>query len=80
MARHVLSTKLADNWVVPTVNISTFRHEIAVVQQLRSVLPQEPLDRRRARLVWPYVDVADALSHDLSSDFIPNESEGDHIC
>ena len=68
MARHLLSTKLADNWVVPAVNISTLRHEIAVVQQLRSVLSQEPLDRRRARLVWPYVDVADALSHALGSE------------
>lgn len=80
MARHLLSAKLADNWVVAAVNIPTFRNEIAVLQQLRSVLPQEPLDRCRACLVWPYVDVADPLCHALSSTVIPNQSEGDHIC
>ena len=61
--RRLQSAKLAGNWVVTAVNISTFRHEIAVTQQLRSVLPQEPLNRRRASLMGPDVDVADAFLH-----------------
>ncbi len=42
-------------------------HEIAMLQQLRSILLQEPLDRARARLMWSHVDVANALCHALSS-------------
>ena len=38
-------------------------HEIAVLQQLRSVLLQEPLDRRGPGLVWPDVDIANARCH-----------------
>jgi hypothetical protein len=38
-------------------------HEIAVLQQLRSVLLQEPLDRRGPGLVWPNVDIANARCH-----------------
>ena len=47
------------------------RHEIAVLQQLSAVLLQKPLDRSGARLVWSHVDVADALSHALSSACYP---------
>ena len=38
-------------------------HEIAVLQQLRSVLLQEPLDRRGPGLVWADVDIANARCH-----------------
>ncbi len=56
------------------------RHEIAVLQQLRPVFLQEPLDRSGARFVWSRVDVADALCHHLALSVIPNEGEGDQIC
>src|SRR5438067_2124806 len=42
-------------------------HETTLLQQLRPVLLQKPLDRSRTRLMWSNVDVADALSHALSS-------------
>jgi hypothetical protein len=49
--------------MVSAMDISTFRHEVAVFQQLRAILTQKPLDRGRASLVGPDMDVADALSH-----------------
>ena len=38
-------------------------HEITVLQQFRSVLLQEPLDRRGPGLVWPDMDIANARCH-----------------
>ena len=54
-------------------------HEIAVLQQLRSVLLQKPLDRSGARLVWSHVDVADALSHAVALSVIPKRRERAHL-
>lgn len=56
------------------------RDAIAVLQQLRSVLLEEPLDRSRARFVWSDVDVADAPCHAFSSRVLSERSEEDHIC
>src|SRR5512132_801506 len=55
-------------------------HEITMLQQLRSVLLQKPLDRSRTRLMWSHVDVADALSHAGSSRVFPRKGETEHIC
>ena len=38
-------------------------HEIAVLQQFRSVLLQEPLDRGEPCLLWPDVNIANARCH-----------------
>ena len=48
---------------MPTVDIPAFRYEITMLQQLRSVFLQEPLDRSCARFVWTNVDIADAFLH-----------------
>jgi hypothetical protein len=58
-----LPTELPNKRVVSTVDISALRHEIAALQQLCSVLFQEPLDRSRACFVRTNVDIADALCH-----------------
>jgi hypothetical protein len=39
------------------------RHEKAVLQQVRSVLLQEPLNRRGPALVWPDVDITNTRCH-----------------
>src|SRR5215211_8777127 len=57
---------MADNWVMSAADISTFRHEIAALQKLRSIFSQKPLDRRGAGLVGPDMDIANALFHSLS--------------
>jgi hypothetical protein len=67
--------------MVSAINISTVRHEIAVSPQLRSVLPQEPLDRGRACLVRPDMNVANALCHAVSFRvLIVNQGESEQIC
>ena len=61
--RQILPAELSNDHMVSAVNRAALRHEIAMLQQLRSVFLQKPLDGSRTRLVWPYVDIADARCH-----------------
>src|SRR4051794_13568034 len=57
---------LSQRVVCPTFCLA-LGHETTLLQQLRPVLLQKPLDRSRTRLMWSNVDVADAFSHALNS-------------
>src|SRR5206468_1387122 len=59
----VLPAELPNEPMVPAVPGPAFRHKIAILEQLHSVLLQEPLDRACAGFVRANVDVANALCH-----------------
>ena len=61
--RQILPAELSNDHMVSAVNRAALRHEIAMLQQLRSVFLQEPLDRFRARFVGTHMDIANALFH-----------------
>jgi hypothetical protein len=63
MVRHVLAAELPDDRVVPAMDSPAFRHEIALLQQLRSVFLQEPLNRFSARFVRTDMNIANAPCH-----------------
>ena len=51
LIRQILPAELSNDHMVSAVNRAALRHEIAMLQQLRSVFLQEPLDRFRACFV-----------------------------
>src|SRR5207244_9966888 len=61
-----LAAEFAAERVMCPMSGRTFRHEIAVLEQVRPVLLQPPLDRAGARLVRPDMNVADAPAHTCS--------------
>ena len=63
MVRHILSTELPNDCVVPALIGTALRHEVALLQQLGPIFLQEPLDRAGASFVWSDVDIADAFCH-----------------
>jgi hypothetical protein len=58
-----LSAELTNERMVRAAPCLAFGHEITILQQLRSVFLQEPLDRTRARLMRANVDIADTFCH-----------------
>src|SRR6476659_4275761 len=67
---HIEAGQCLSQGVVCAAFCLALGHEITMLQQFRSVLLQKPLDRSRARLMWSDVDIADALSHALSSEWL----------
>jgi hypothetical protein len=66
MLAHIKAGQSLSQRVVCPASCFALGHEITMLQKLRSVLLQKPLDRSRTRLVWSDVDVTDALCHALT--------------
>ena len=63
MLSHIESGQSLSQRVVRASLGLALGHEITMLQQLRSVLLQKPLDRSRPGLVWSDMDIANARCH-----------------
>src|ERR1041385_1853278 len=65
MLSHIQPCQPFNERVMGATSALAFRHKITMRQELRAILLQKPLNRRCTGLMWPDVDVTDALCHSL---------------